>query len=855
VSTPDTCPSCSAGCFCPSGLFEFGVVCLPQESCPDTDFDEIPLVDKCSGYSNCSECISSDPDCQWCPYEPGETSVIGSRCRLRGENPLCPVEIQDPQPNITELENEDFGDTVQRRPQKLKLQLRRGQPKNFTLRFRAARNFPLDVYFLLDVTGSFSQRFRTTVTPLAADLLAALSDISEQYAVAFGGFADKRAIPYSFPSQDPMTYQETAAMSTDYVCTDRSISNLADCNPTISFRHTTNFSQLEGDQLTEVLENISIHLNVDGLEGGMDGLVQVLTCSEQVGWREESLRMLLYMSNAAFHLAGDGKVGAILDPNPGECLLRTVTEEGMTFNEYSDDTRYDYPSVYQLGELARTSETNIVFAVTSEDANDPNALSEVYQDLADKITPFGRVVALETNSSNLISVIQEAYNAISQEVVLSLQQFYPGLDFKFTPGEGCSRADEGRCTNVTIGNTVSYTVTVNLTSCENVPKEAVLTSPAFGNVKLLIKALCDCDCNQEIVNNSEKCGGVGNLQCGQCQCPDGWSGEMCECEVPEGEDPPTCATEDGEPECSGPSQGYCDCGTCKCFVQQELLRENNFTEVYFGDNCECDYKSCGGNLTSEGKLCSGNGECVCSERQCRCFTEPTTQITYGGTICECDPRICYSEEHQDVCVYTGSLSNLPNADTRAPCDSCNGTCLCRAGTVPGPDGTCDPQPDLCLVNEECARCAKDLQSEGTDCNMPGGQTCNAELFDDNEEKSGELCTFIDDENCVHTFYVQLSKTLVDQMRVCSASDEGIGSQLVWIIPVAVIAALLLLGGLILLLVLLLVCIKDRMEYSQFKQDLEDANWDQQENPMYVSPHTQYSNVTYRPKSAKTAQKE
>ena len=29
-----------------------------------------------------------------------------------------------------------------------------------------------------------------------------------------------------------------------------------------------------------VLGNISIHLNVDSLEGGMDGLMQVLTCNE-----------------------------------------------------------------------------------------------------------------------------------------------------------------------------------------------------------------------------------------------------------------------------------------------------------------------------------------------------------------------------------------------------------------------------------------------------------------------------------------------------------------------------------------------------------------------------------------------
>ena len=36
-------------------------------------------------------------------------------------------------------------------------------------------------------------------------------------------------------------------------------------------------------------------------------------------------------------------------------------------------------------------------------------------------------------------------------------------------------------------------------------------------------------------------------------------------------------------------------------------------------------------------------------------------------------------------MYTGSLSNLPNAE----CDACRG-CLCRPGTIQGPDGTCDP---------------------------------------------------------------------------------------------------------------------------------------------------------------------
>ena len=38
------------------------------------------------------------------------------------------------------------------------------------MQFRAAENYPLDVYFLLDVTGSFARDFRSTVVPLATDL-------------------------------------------------------------------------------------------------------------------------------------------------------------------------------------------------------------------------------------------------------------------------------------------------------------------------------------------------------------------------------------------------------------------------------------------------------------------------------------------------------------------------------------------------------------------------------------------------------------------------------------------------------------------------------------------------------------
>jgi protocadherin alpha len=227
------------------------------------------------------------------------------------------------------------------RPQKLRLKLRAGKPQQFTLNFRPSRNFPLDVYFLLDVTGSFSQRFRDTVTPLATELVSALQTISERYAVAFGGFGDKRAIPYALPNQDPRAYiTNINSFGAPERCANQLITNVADCNPTISFRHTTALSPLTTDQLQQVLANISIHPNVDSLEGGMDGLVQVLTCPDTIGWRNQSLRMVLYMSNANFHLAGDGKVGAAIEPNPGECFLEQREVDGRTVYDYTKDRVY-----------------------------------------------------------------------------------------------------------------------------------------------------------------------------------------------------------------------------------------------------------------------------------------------------------------------------------------------------------------------------------------------------------------------------------------------------------------------------------------------------------------------------------
>jgi hypothetical protein len=50
--------------------------------------------------------------------------------------------------------------------------------------------------------------------------------------------------------------------------------------------------------------------NVDEPEGGLDALMQSLVCVEEIGWRPNARKLLVFSTDSGFHMAGDGKVNA-----------------------------------------------------------------------------------------------------------------------------------------------------------------------------------------------------------------------------------------------------------------------------------------------------------------------------------------------------------------------------------------------------------------------------------------------------------------------------------------------------------------------------------------------------------------
>ena len=61
-------------------------------------------------------------------------------------------------------------------------------------------------------------------------------------------------------------------------------------------------------------------------------------------------------------MAGDGKLGGILEPNDMKCHL---SKKGDVW-DYSEANRFDYPSIGQIIDIVNQKEILIIFAVTED---------------------------------------------------------------------------------------------------------------------------------------------------------------------------------------------------------------------------------------------------------------------------------------------------------------------------------------------------------------------------------------------------------------------------------------------------------------------------------------------------------
>ncbi|XP_030054041.1 integrin beta-7 [Microcaecilia unicolor] len=609
----------------------------------------------CKPRASCKECILSHPSCAWCKErnftKAGEAD--SSRCATQDEllkrgcdehhvvNPRSSHEILE---NKTLSENAEEGEVIQLTPQRIRLKLRPGVRESFTVSFRRAEGYPIDLYYLMDLSYSMKDDLEH-IKKLGNDLLAALKNVTKSVKIGFGSFVDKTVLPYVSTANPKMLNP----------CPDR----MEQCQPPFSFKHVLSLTDNATKFELKVSEQ-NISGNLDSPEGGFDAIMQAAVCTDQIGWRNVT-RLLVFTSDDTFHMAGDGKLGGIYMPSDGKCHLN---KDGI----YQNSNLYDYPSVGHLAHVLSASNIQPIFAVTS-------TTLAPYQELSELI-PKSVVGELKDDSSNVVHLISDAYNNLSSTINLEHLQLPPEIQIWYDSHCGSTKLvnkTRGECSNVKIKEMVNFTVSVEAKKqmCQQQSHGFKIKALGFNEELFVeVEMVCDCACGDDEQNSEHCSGGNGTFSCGVCSCRKNRLGKLCECEQKEHQDSDLEAScrNNSSQLCSG--KGRCECGQCIC-------NSNN----YHGQFCECDDTSC---ERHNGLLCGGEDHGSCSCGICIC------NANYTGTACECSLDTSQCTKDGVVCSGHG----------RCECNKCK----CHDGYF---EKLCTQCPDCmtpCQIHKNCTEC-------------------------------------------------------------------------------------------------------------------------------------------------------
>ncbi|XP_032725341.1 integrin beta-5 isoform X2 [Lontra canadensis] len=543
----------------------------------------LPGLNICTSGSatSCEECLLIHPKCAWCFKEDfGSLRSVISRCDLKAnlarngcggefESPASSTQVLRSLPLSSKGSSPTSSDVIQMTPQKIALNLRPGDKTTFQLQVRQVEDYPVDLYYLMDLSLSMKDDL-DNIRNLGTKLAEEMRKLTSNFRLGFGSFVDKNISPFSYTAP---RYQNNPCIGYKL---------FPNCVPSFGFRHLLPLTD-RVDSFNEEVRKQRVSRNRDAPEGGFDAVLQAAVCKEKIGWRKDALHLLVFTTDDVPHIALDGKLGGLVQPHDGQCHLNEA-------NEYTVSNQMDYPSLALLGEKLAENNINLIFAVTKSHYM-------LYKNFT-ALIPGTTVEILHGDSKNIIQLIINAYNSIRSKVEVSVWDQPEDLNLFFTATcqDGVSYPGQRKCEGLKIGDTASFEVSAEARSCPSRPTEHTFTLRPVGfrdSLEVGVTYSCQCGCSARLESDSTRCSGNGTYVCGLCECNPGHLGTRCECQ--EGESQTgyqnLCREAEGKPLCSG--RGECSCNQCSCF-------ESEFGKIY-GSFCQCDNFSCARN---RGVLCS-----------------------------------------------------------------------------------------------------------------------------------------------------------------------------------------------------------------------------------------------------------
>uniref|UniRef100_A0A8C6KMW1 Integrin beta n=1 Tax=Nothobranchius furzeri TaxID=105023 RepID=A0A8C6KMW1_NOTFU len=732
----------------------------------------------------CDECLQLSPHCAWCTQENFTNWFSATeRCdtldkllekgcaRERLLFPISEAQIIQDWPLGKKTTNTN---STQISPQKISVKLRPGSEVTFQVQVQHTEDYPVDIYYLMDLSASMIDDLKT-IKDLGSSLAKEMAHLTSNFRMGFGSFVEKPVLPFIKISEKDLANP----------CSDSSLV----CQPTFGYKHSLSLTSRTA-KFNQIIAKQLVTANVDIPECGFDAIMQASVCGDKIGWRNNSMRLLVFVSDADSHFGMDSRMAGIVIPNDGKCHLDVN-------NEYSMSTVQEYPTLGQLIDKVVENNILLIFAVTEKQIKN-------YKNYADLI-PGATVGVLEADSKNILELIVTAYKELRSEIELEALGDTEELRMSFTTicPNGTVFPDLKHCSNIKPGETVVFNVSIELPRCLSGVRHYILKPVGLqDSLEVEVESLCSCDCQEPPTSDSSQCSeGQGVFHCGMCVCHPGFLGAQCECNEESVLLSKCLATNDSEL-CSG--QGDCYCGKCVCHA-------SSFGRIY-GPYCECDNYSC---VRFRGELCGGHGVCSCGE--CHC------ESGWTGEYCNCSSSTdtCKSED--------GSLCS-----GRGTCKC--GQCVC---SVPGASGEkCEKCPtcgESCAFAQSCVECHVQKTDNTESCD----QKCSAAKVSINRtaehDKSSSIpCIVMTENQCWVSFNVG------EKRLHCSHFNPKIMG-----IILGVTLSVVLIGVLLLVVWKVLVSVHDQKEVARFEAERAKARWQSGTNPLFRSPTSTFKNVTYK----------
>ncbi|XP_056134279.1 integrin beta-6 [Lampris incognitus] len=622
------------------------------------------------------------------------------------------------------------------------------------------------------------------IKDLGTTLSKEMAKLTSKFRLGFGSFVEKPVLPFIKITEEELA---NPCRGVDAICL-----------PTFGYKHVLSLTS-STDKFNQIIAEQRVSANMDVPEGGFDAIMQAAVCGDKIGWRNDSMRLLVFVSDADSHFGMDSKMAGIVIPNDGQCHLDSN-------NEYAMSTMLEYPTLGQLIDKLVENNILLIFAVTEMQKHN----YESYTNLI----PGATVGVLAKDSRNVLELIVKAYKELRSEIELEVFGDTEELQMSFTSicQDGKVLPGLKRCSNIKAGDKVAFNVSVELKGClRGLQRFSLKPMGLQDSLEVELESLCSCDCQQSSEANSSLCTrGQGALECGVCVCQPGYMGPQCECSE-ESALTSNCRPSAEAELCNG--QGDCYCGRCVCHA-------SNFGRLY-GSYCECDDYSC---VRFRGELCGGHGECDCGECVC--------QSGWIGEYCNCSTsnEACVSED--------GALCS-----GRGKCEC--GHCVC---TVPGASGDmCEKCPtcgDACSSARACVECHLQAKEDTEVC----VQKCSVPKISINstterDKSHATHCTLMSESDCLISFSVVVddSDTTAYDLQIYDCPD----SPNIPMIILGVSLSIMCIGLILLVVWKLLISVHDRKEVAKFEAERAKAKWQSGTNPLFRSSTSTFKNVTYR----------